>query len=69
MRYGITQLSVSHSFSRFKVSAAAPIVNTGTAGLEPLLGQLVYAVRTAVDIFALAVSTFLSCVSHLILIE
>jgi hypothetical protein len=69
MKYGVAQLSVSHSFSRFKVPAAAPVANTGIAGLKPLLGQLVHAVRTAVDMFVLAVSTFLSCASHLILIK
>jgi hypothetical protein len=38
MKYGIIQLSVAHFFSRFKIPAAALTVNTGTAGLKPLLG-------------------------------
>jgi hypothetical protein len=69
MKYGIAQLFVSYSFSRSKIPAATPAVSTGTAGLKPLLGQLMHAIRTAVDIFALAVSTFLSCASHLTLIK
>jgi hypothetical protein len=69
MRYGIIQPSVAYFSSRFKVLAAAFITNTGIANLEFLLDQLVYAVRTAVDIFVLAVNTLLLYVSHLILIE
>jgi hypothetical protein len=69
MRYGVAQPSAAFSSPRSKVPAAAPAASTGTAGLEPLLGQLVHAVRTAVDMFALAVSTLLSCASHLTSIE
>jgi hypothetical protein len=65
----LSDYKIDKTVFRFKIPAVTLIINIGTADLKSLLGQLMHAVRTAVDIFILVVNTLLSYVSHLTLIE